>query len=100
MYLHLYLQNVLRGIHISPYAKLLTCVRGAVYDVVIDVRPDSPTFLQWSAVHLTEENCRQLFIPPHCGHAFYSLQDKTTVVYSQVRVIIESNETHATKMRL
>ncbi len=78
------LQNVLRGIHVSPYAKLLTCVRGSLYDVVVDARPESDTYLQWAAVKLTEDNCRQLLVPPNCGHAFFSLSDESTIVYCQV----------------
>lgn len=76
-------KGVIRGMHISPYAKLLTCIKGSVYDVVVDLRPDSPSYLQWAAAILTEENRRQLYIPPNCGHGFCSLEDNSTVVYCQ-----------------
>ena len=79
-----FFKHVLRGIHISPYAKLLTCVSGAIYDVVVDVRTDSSTYLRWAAVELTEDNCRQLVVPPNCGHGFYSLSDNSTIFYCQV----------------
>ena len=92
-----YLQHVLRGIHVSPYAKLLTCVYGAVYDVLVDVRPKSPSYLSWAAVELTEDNCRQLFIPPNCGHGFYSLSDNSTVIYCQV-VGIKANLLHSSTL--
>ena len=51
--------GILRGIHTSTYGKLVTCVRGAVYDVMVDLREDSPTFLRWCGVMLTEENRKQ-----------------------------------------
>ncbi|CAH1775231.1 unnamed protein product [Owenia fusiformis] len=76
-------QNVIRGLHISPYAKLLTCIQGAVYDVVVDLRPESPSYMQWAAAILTEDNLRQLYIPPNCGHGFLSLKENSTVVYCQ-----------------
>lgn len=88
------LQHVVRGIHKSEYAKLLTCVSGAVYDVVVDLRPESPTYLQWAAVELTEDNCRQLLIPPNCGHAFCSLSENSTVIYCQVSELIETYVAH------
>ena len=76
-------QAVLRGIHKVPYSKLVTCVRGAVYDVIVDLRSDSPTYLMWLGVVLTQSNHRQLYIPANCGHAFLSLENETLVVYGQ-----------------
>ena len=77
-------QNSLRGIHISPYAKLLTCVQGSVYDVIVDMRPDSPSYLQWAAVCLTSTNGLQALIPPDCGHGYLALNEGATVIYCQV----------------
>ena len=85
---HFPFQDVRRGIHISKYAKLLTCVTGVVYDVVIDMRQESATYLKWAAVILTDTNCRQLLVPPGCGHAYYSLQEHSIVVYCQVRLFV------------
>ena len=76
-------EAVLRGIHKVPYSKLVTCVRGAIYDVIVDLRPDSPTYLMWVSVVLTPANHRQLYIPADCGHAFQSLENDTLVVYGQ-----------------
>lgn len=76
-------KNSVRGIHISPYAKLLTCVRGSVYDVVVDMRPDSPSYLQWAAVHLTSTNGLQILIPSDCGHGYLALEEDAAVIYCQ-----------------
>ena len=84
-----HLKHVLRGIHVSPYAKLITCVSGAIYDVVVDLRPESSTYLKWAAVELTEDNCKQLFIPPLCGHGFYSQAENSTIMYCQVSIVDE-----------
>ena len=79
-----YFQNVIRGLHISTYCKLVTCTSGSVYDVVVDLRPDSPTYLQWAGAVLTAENCKELYIPPNCGHGFLSLEDDSILLYAQV----------------
>ncbi|KAI6653557.1 hypothetical protein LOD99_3452 [Oopsacas minuta] len=76
-------KNVLRGIHKVPYSKLVTCVRGAIYDVIVDLRHNSPTFLMWVSIVLTQSNHKQLYIPADCGHAFLSLENDTLVVYGQ-----------------
>ena len=80
-----FIQNVIRGLHVSPYAKLLTCIKGKVFDVVADCRPESPTYLKWSAAILTEDNCRQILVPPHCGHGYLALTEDATVIYGQVK---------------
>lgn len=78
-------RGTLRGMHyqVSPYAeaKLIRCTRGAVYDVAIDLRPDSPTFLRWEAVTLSEDNHRMAYVPEGCAHGFQTLQDDTEVTY-------------------
>ena len=74
---------VLRGIHKVPYSKLVSCVSGAIYDVIVDLRPDSPTYLMWLSVVLTPINRKQLYIPSDCGHAFLSLENDSLVVYGQ-----------------
>ncbi|WP_444684326.1 dTDP-4-dehydrorhamnose 3,5-epimerase [Alkalicoccus luteus] len=77
--------GTLRGIHyqLPPYeqAKLVRCIRGSIYDVVIDLRRDSPTFLQHAAVELTSDNRKQLYVPAGCGHAFMTLVPDTEVLY-------------------
>lgn len=78
-------KGVLRGLHyqLSPHAqgKLVRCVRGAVFDVAVDIRKSSPTFGQWVGVELTEENHRQFWIPPGFAHGFLTLTDTADFLY-------------------
>ena len=76
-------KNVLRGLHCSPYGKFVQCVSGCVYDGFIDLRADSPTFLQWFGATLSESNQKQLYIPPRCGHGFFSVEDNSKLLYMQ-----------------
>jgi dTDP-4-dehydrorhamnose 3,5-epimerase len=76
-------KGTLRGIHVSPYGKLITCVKGRINDVAIDLRPESSTYLQWFSATLDAEVPQQLYIPSYCGHAFLCLSDDCTVVYLQ-----------------
>ncbi|MCT7987730.1 dTDP-4-dehydrorhamnose 3,5-epimerase [Laspinema olomoucense] len=77
--------GTLRGMHyqIPPYGetKLVRCTQGAIYDVIIDLRPQSPTFTQWVGVELTAESHRMLYIPPGFAHGFQTLVDQTEVFY-------------------
>ena len=78
-------KSALRGMHyqVAPYeeAKLVRCIRGAIYDVIIDLRPESLTFKQWIAVELTAENRKMLYIPEGFAHGFLTLEDDTEVFY-------------------
>ena len=75
----------LRGLHyqVAPYseAKLVRCLKGALYDVIIDLRPDSPTYKQWLGVELTAENYKMLYVPEGFAHGFQTLTDDTQVFY-------------------
>ena len=77
--------GTLRGMHYqqAPHGepKLIRCVRGAIFDVGIDLRPDLPTHRQWHGVELSEENARMLFIPPGIAHGFQTLVDGCEVLY-------------------
>lgn len=77
--------GVVRGIHFSDtppgQAKYVTCTRGSVLDVVVDIRVGSPTYGQWDAVVLDDVDRRATFISEGLGHAFCSLEDGSTVVY-------------------
>jgi dTDP-4-dehydrorhamnose 3,5-epimerase len=77
--------GTLRGMHYqsAPHAedKLIRCTRGKLYDVVVDLRRESPTFKQWFALELTGDNRRMLYIPKGCAHGFLSLEDNTEVFY-------------------
>ena len=79
------LKGTLRGIHFQrgewSQAKLVRCVRGAVLDVAVDLRPESPTYKQWVAVELSAENKRQLLIPRRFGHGFVTLTDDVEFLY-------------------
>lgn len=78
-------KHTLRGFHyqVAPYGedKLLRCVRGIVYDVVIDLRPSSPTFMRHMTVELSAANYRMLLVPKGCANAFLTLADETEVTY-------------------
>jgi len=75
----------LRGMHfqVAPRAegKVVQCSAGAVYDVLLDLRPGSPTFRQWEAYELSAENRRMLWIPEGFAHGFQALRDDTDVLY-------------------
>jgi dTDP-4-dehydrorhamnose 3,5-epimerase len=77
--------GTLRGLHfqLPPFAetKLVRCTRGAIWDVVVDLRPGSPTFLEWVAVELTEENRRTLYVPEQFAHGYQTLVDRSEVWY-------------------
>lgn len=78
-------KGTLRGIHFQKgdkaQAKLVRCVRGAVLDVAVDLRQDSPTYKQWVGVELSEENKKQLLIPRGFGHGFVTLTDYVEFLY-------------------
>jgi dTDP-4-dehydrorhamnose 3,5-epimerase len=78
-------RGTLRGMHYQtrPYeeAKLVRCTMGVIYDVIIDLRPDSPSFRQWQSVELTADNRLMLFIPKGLAHGFQTLTDETEVFY-------------------
>lgn len=77
--------GTLRGIHYqkAPHgeAKLVRCTRGAVFDVAVDLRPDSPTYRQWVGVELDAEQGRALYIPEGCGHGYITLTDDADLAY-------------------
>lgn len=72
-------RGVLRGLHFQlppkPMAKLVRCTRGRLWDVAVDLRKDSPTYLKWFGLELSDENKKMLFVPEGFGHGFYSLED-------------------------
>lgn len=79
------LKGTLRGMHYqkAPHqeAKLVRCSRGCIYDVIIDLRNDSPTFLDWIGVELSQDNYKMLYIPQDFAHGFITLEDNTEVSY-------------------
>src|SRR5438128_4630915 len=82
---HNSLRGTLRGMHfqVEPHAeaKLVRCTRGAIYDVVLDLRPQSSTFKEWVGIHLTAQNRNMVYVPKGCAHGFLTLQEETEVFY-------------------
>ncbi|NMG18597.1 dTDP-4-dehydrorhamnose 3,5-epimerase [Brasilonema bromeliae] len=80
-----YKKGTLRGMHYQtlPAAetKLVRCTQGAIYDVIIDMRPESPTYLQYIGVELTAENHRALYVPEMFAHGYQTLTDSAEVAY-------------------
>ena len=78
-------KGTLRGMHYqaAPHAeaKVVRCTRGGIYDVVIDLRPESDTFKRWIAVRLTADQRNMLYIPEGCAHGFLTLADESEVFY-------------------
>ena len=77
--------GTLRGMHYqaAPHGetKLVRCTQGAIYDVALDLRPESPTYLRWTGLELSADNRRALYIPQGCAHGFQSLVDGSEVLY-------------------
>lgn len=77
--------GTLRGMHFqldpAPEAKLVRCTRGAIVDIIVDVRPDSPTRFQHVAVELSETNRRSFYVPPYFAHGYLTLTDGAEVTY-------------------
>jgi dTDP-4-dehydrorhamnose 3,5-epimerase len=78
-------RGTLRGLHFQrvPHAEVKTvrCTRGAVYDVIVDLRPDSPTYTHWIGVELTAENGRMLYVPEGFAHGYQTLADASETFY-------------------
>jgi dTDP-4-dehydrorhamnose 3,5-epimerase len=76
---------ILRGMHYQspPYAevKLVRCTKGAVYDVIVDMRPRSDSYLGWTGVELTDDNHRMLYVPEGFAHGYVTLQDDSELFY-------------------
>jgi dTDP-4-dehydrorhamnose 3,5-epimerase len=83
-------RGTLRGLHyqLAPHAeaKLVRCIRGAIYDVAVDLRPESPTFRRHVAVVLDADNRLALYVPEGCAHGFQTLADDTEVLYQMSAV--------------
>jgi dTDP-4-dehydrorhamnose 3,5-epimerase len=78
-------KGTLRGMHFQAVpcaeAKLVRCTKGSIYDVVLDLRVQSPTFKQWIGVILTAQNRKMLYVPEGCAHGFLTLEDESEVFY-------------------
>jgi dTDP-4-dehydrorhamnose 3,5-epimerase len=89
-------EGTLRGMHYQrqPHAevKLVRCTRGAVFDVIIDLRPQSPTFTRWIGVDLTEDNQRMLYVPEGFAHGYQTLTDSSEIFYQVSRPYAPTHE--------
>lgn len=78
-------KGTVRGLHMqnSPKeeAKLIKCISGKVFDVAVDMRKDSSTYLQWTSVELSKENMKMIYIPEGCAHGFQTLEDNSEMLY-------------------
>lgn len=83
------LKGTVRGMHLQrePHAeaKLIRCTRGAIFDVILDLRRGSETFGRWTACELSDENHRMLYVPEGCAHGFQTLTDNSEVFYQMSR---------------
>jgi dTDP-4-dehydrorhamnose 3,5-epimerase len=78
-------KGTLRGLHyqVAPHAeaKLARCTKGAIYDVLVDLRPDSPTFKRWFGIELTDDNHQMLYVPEGFAHGYQTLTDGAEMLY-------------------
>lgn len=78
-------KGTIRGMHFQETpaieAKLMRCTRGAIFDVVIDLRPKSPSFSEWRGIELTAQNGRMLYVPERCAHGYQTLEESTEIYY-------------------
>jgi dTDP-4-dehydrorhamnose 3,5-epimerase len=90
-------KGTLRGMHFqsnpTSECKLVRCIRGKAFDVIVDIRPESPSFLQNFAIKLDEKKPAALFIPPGIAHGFITLVDNTDMLY-QMSAYYEPNKAH------
>ena len=88
-------RGTLRGMHYqrAPHeeVKLVRCVRGAAFDVLVDLRPGSPEYRRWFGVELTEDNHRMLYVPEGCAHGYLTLRDDTEVTYKTTHVYVRDS---------
>jgi dTDP-4-dehydrorhamnose 3,5-epimerase len=76
-------KGTLRGLHYAdpPEEKLVRCTRGRIFDVVVDVRPESPSYRRWTSAELSADNAHAFYVPAGVAHGFYTLEDDCEVLY-------------------
>ena len=86
---HTKFKGTVRGFHyqLHPFeeTKLIRCTRGSIFDIIIDLRPNSPTFKKWNGFELNSKNYRQLYVPKGFAHGFQSLEDDSEVFYQAIK---------------
>jgi dTDP-4-dehydrorhamnose 3,5-epimerase len=89
-------KGTIRGMHfqLPPHAelKIARCIKGRIFDVAVDLRKDSPTFLQWHGEILSAENMKALVIPEGCAHGFQSLEDDIEMLYFHTQIYLKQSE--------
>jgi len=89
-------KGTIRGMHFQnpPHAemKIVRCIKGSIFDVAVDLRKDSPTFLQWHGEVLSAENMKALVIPEGCAHGFQSLEDDIEMIYLHTQFYSKQSE--------
>lgn len=89
-------KGTVRGLHFQyePYAevKMVRCIQGSIFDVVVDIRKNSPTFLQTYSIKLTKENQKMLCIPKGFAHGFQTLEDNTELIYFHSNIYVPGKE--------
>ncbi len=87
-------KGTVRGMHFQEApaleAKLVRCTRGAMFDVVLDLRPESPSYRKWYGLELTAENGRMLYVPEGCAHGYQTMEDATEMHYMASEVYTPS----------
>jgi dTDP-4-dehydrorhamnose 3,5-epimerase len=90
------LKGTVRGMHFQhpPHAemKIVRCVKGCIFDVAVDLRKDSPTFLQWHGEILSADNMKALVVPEGCAHGFQSLEDRVEMIYLHTKAYCKEAE--------
>jgi len=88
--------GTLRGMHFqynpNSETKMIRCISGKIYDVIIDIRKNSPTFLQWIGIELSDQNKKTLYIPEGFAHGFQTLSDNSEIIYHHSNFYNPSNE--------
>lgn len=89
-------RGTIRGLHFQrkPHEeiKLIYCISGSVFDVIVDLRKDSPTFLKWFGISLSKENMKMIYIPAGCAHGFQSLENNSELLYYHTEFYFPSHE--------
>ena len=89
-------KGTVRGLHyqVYPYqeAKLIRCIKGTIFDVVVDLRPGSPTYLQWDGAELSGENYRMMYVPKGCAHGYQTLTDCAETLYHVSEFYVQEAE--------
>lgn len=90
-------KGVVRGLHfqtLKPQSKIVSCIKGAIFDVVVDLRKDSPTFGKYVSIELSDENHLSLYIPRGCAHGFMALQNDTITYYKCDSDYLKNNDSN------